>query len=69
MSATKITYIYCDGEDCPIAGQPYSADVGPTETAAVQRKYYGASGWKYVGGKDYCPECVERRAVGGRTDA
>lgn len=63
MSAVKITYVYCDGAKeglpCPTEGHPWSADVGPGETAEYQRGRYS---WKHIGGKDYCEDCAAARA-------
>ena len=61
MSWSRITYVYCDGgEECQFPGEPYTADAGPDETAAIQRATYNKNGWLFKGGKDYCEGCADR---------
>lgn len=66
MGAMKQTLIYCDGENCPHDG-PYNPDY-EAGSAARQRQQYRQDGWRYINGKDYCPECVAKlqSSKGGR---
>ena len=59
MSARIETLIFCDGDNCP-ENQPYAAGDARELSAKRQRARYGCDGWKYIKGKDYCPQCVER---------
>ena len=58
MSAVKETLIFCDGFSCPEDG-PYSAGDARSRSAKSQRSSYGADGWVYRNGKDYCPACAK----------
>jgi hypothetical protein len=65
MSVVVETLIFCDGGDeglpCPMDG-PYGSGDGRSRSAGSQRKGYRSDGWRYIGGKDYCPDCVKARA-------
>jgi hypothetical protein len=68
VSAYKETLIFCDGASggvlandfsCPEDG-PYSASDARSRSAKSQRASYGADGWLYRNGKDYCPACAKK---------
>ena len=63
MSAIKLTYLYCDGENCPRGEsdgeQPFKIDPLPEEGPQEQRAAAKLSGWVRSYGKDYCPLCAK----------
>jgi hypothetical protein len=63
MSHASITYLYCDGKDCPLETAACFDGVGPSDTLADQRRRAKLLGWLVAqpGGLDFCPECREAR--------
>lgn len=55
MSVEKITYLYCDGDNCPRNDEPFLSD--PEDDAWGQRLEARKLGWTYHRDKDYCPAC------------
>ena len=69
MSAIKETLIFCDGNgggilandfSCPNT-DAYGGGDARQQSARQQRMGYGADGWVFRAGKDYCPECKKRK--------
>ena len=68
MSVEIETLIFCDGGDgCPENG-PYADGDARSKTAKAQRATYGGDGWRYIGGKYYCPACASRIRPDRRND-
>lgn len=67
MSVSVETLIFCDGEGCTRDG-PYADGDARHARAKEQRKGYAMDGWRFVGGKDYCPDCAARMTVRGATE-
>lgn len=57
MSVCRITYLYCDGENCPLQAEAFYHGVGPKDSAADQRRRARVEGWRRVNGRDLCPAC------------
>lgn len=69
MSAHKMTLVWCDGGDeCP-QETPYADSDASSQTAARQRETYHLDGWRFVNGKDYCPDCNKRLFGTAKGDA
>lgn len=63
MSAYKLWYLYCDGENCPrgdgTSQVPFVVDPLPEETAGSQRAEAKLCGWVRRNGKDLCELCKQ----------
>lgn len=55
MSAVIETFLICDGN----CGRNFGVD-NRHETAAQHRESAKQAGWRYVNGKDFCPECFPK---------
>lgn len=62
MSVAKETLIFCDGGEaleCPMDGCYSDGDTRHNNAAHIRAGYKG-DGWRFIKGKDYCPDCVKR---------
>lgn len=65
MSAVKVTYLYCDGENCPrddsdSPSAPFNIDPTTYRNIVEQRSEAEKAGWFRRGKKDYCSVCAPR---------
>jgi len=58
MTATIETIITCDGLTCQ-SDRAYADGDQKMDSASMQRANF-SWGWRFINGKDYCPECVAK---------
>lgn len=70
MSIIKLSYLYCDGENCQhrdgTGQEPFNIDPMPGDTASDIRAGAKEIGWVRRKGKDYCPYCATSEPSGDR---
>lgn len=54
MTITHETLIHCDGDDCPLGGEPLGSGDDRSRPAKIQLR---GEGWLVRHGKHYCPHC------------
>lgn len=57
MSAVIETFLLCDTPQCD---NSFGVDTR-NQSVREQRRDAKLNGWKFVKGKDYCPECIRKQ--------
>jgi len=57
VTIIHVLYVYCDTDDCE-NGNNAGLEGRPGQTRTDLRADMRSNGWRRIGGKDYCPECV-----------
>lgn len=58
MAAIIETFIICDYSGC---GNTYGVDNKTMRSAKDHRNQYWKDGWIFRNGKDYCPDCRDKK--------